>query len=75
MYHGRLTWPITMGPAPKIIMVLMSVRFFTSLPVFHASKGGGVVVIFSGAATARTRCKGGSRPALLLFRLAHTVRL
>ena len=63
-----------MGPAPRIIIVLMSVRFFTSFPVFHASKGGGVISAFSGAATARSTCKGGSRPPLVL-RPTHTVRL
>lgn len=56
-------------------MVLMSVRFFTSLPVFHASNGGGVMEGFSGAATARTMCKGGSRPPLVLLRPKHTARL
>jgi hypothetical protein len=57
---------MTIGPAPKIIIVLMSVRFLTAAPVFHASKGGGTLATFSGAATARTSCAFLSRLPLLL---------
>ena len=32
-------------------------------------------MVFSGAATARTMCEGGSRPPALVLRPAHTVRL
>ncbi len=40
------------GPGPSMRMVLISVRFFTLAPVFHASNGGSSFDGFGGATTA-----------------------
>lgn len=49
------TWPMMIGPGPRIRMVLMSVLFFITAPVFQASKGGRSFDFFGGATTAVTK--------------------
>ena len=53
------TWPMTMGPAPRSMIVLMSVRFCTVEVMFsHALKSAGAEPDsgLGGAAIARTIC-------------------
>ena len=47
---NKLAWPMTMGPAPRIMMDLMSVRFLMAAPVFQASNRGGEAAVVAGAA-------------------------
>lgn len=55
------TWPITIGPAPRSMIVLISVRFSTLETMFsHALKSGTNAPLeagFGGADTALTICK------------------
>ncbi len=46
----ELTCPMTMGPAPRIIMLLISVLFLMAAPVFQASKRGGAEAVAGAAA-------------------------